>query len=646
MDFTKKEALKRGKAQKQGMGMSPKQARIAGSRNIIQATHRLGLDQERFGDAVYFALCTALIDGTWDADEIKKGLTAVLGNDGMGIKEITNILIAADILKWYKDPEKDPDPKKQWVAGFRETFLEEFTDIVDMGIENAPAKMLPLRKVPDWTVGETNLNHSFISHTSKRVLDKVPANVLHTANKLQAVKYEVNPYLISSLKYRWNDLKVNAHKQGREVQGIERTQLSMQINLLKQLAQEGKAVQFLITADYRGRFYYRGGLITPQGADFCKAAFRYKKAVKLGKHGKKHLAIHYANVFGKDKISFHDREHWTYTEGGKLATRIVEDQYYPKDADKPYQTLVAAYEWYELMAHEYSGEKAKTFKSKLVCHIDGSCNGLQHGSALARCSETAKLVNCTASTEQSIPEDAYRTASEVATECAQQSLIPWLGDIFESHGRKAFKQAVMITTYGSSQQARAVAKELKPEEVQQIKQFKTSVQIFEDCVHNGVEHVASPLTTLNSILQDAVKQKMEAGPHALFWKTSDGFPVMQAKRSGKQLGHGIFTYAAKDIDPDGQKTAISANFIHSIDADHMRAVVQKADFQMTTVHDSFGCHAGNMEALHYITRERFAYIHQFDYIGQLNKFSKMDIELPPVGDYDLQEIMQATYFFA
>jgi DNA-directed RNA polymerase len=549
------------------------------------------------------------------------------------------VLIAADILKWQRS-------KDTWIASFRDTFMAEYIAMAELGIEEAPASMLPLHDVPDWVQGEKNLNIPFISHTSKVILDKVPNSVLYCANKLQAVRYEINPFMLPFLKHRWKQLKEKATAASRAVRPIERTQLGMQINLLEQLSKEAKAVQFMITACYRGRFYMRGGLITPQGADFCKASFQYKKPEKLGKHGMSHLARHYANVAGIDKESIDTKEIWAYQQGCDLAIKVVTQGYFPKEADKPYQTLVAANEWYQLMQHIAKGKKPRKFKSKIVCHIDGSCNGLQHGAALLHCRQTANFVNCTRATTADKPQDAYFSASEKAIETLTEQGEHDLAAMLKRYGRKALKQAVIITVYGSTKQVAAVKKELTPTEQKTTNCTRERQVAFSQGVTTGTEYVAEPIITLNAILQSSVAGLMNAGPKAVFWKTSDGFPVMQAKRSGINMGHGLFTYVKTDIDPDGQVRAITANFIHSIDGDHLRAVVSAAPFDMTTVHDSFGCHAGHMQSLNTITRDQFVYIHKYDYIASLNKHSGMNIQLPEPGDYDPSEVRDAPYFFA
>ena len=171
---------------------------------------------------------------------------------------------------------------------------------------------------------------------------------------------------------------------------------------------------------------------------------------------------------------------------------------------------------------------------------------------------------------------------------------------------------------------------------------------MKQAIEDALNQIAAPQMKLHKVLSTAIAAKMEEKVSAVFWRTADGFPVAQSKLSkGEDTleGADVFQIRTAKIDPDGQARAITANFIHSLDATHMREVVQAADFDTVMVHDSFGCHAGNYRELSAITRDKFAYIHKFDQVAQLNKLSKVNVEVPELGDYDPAEVEEAPYFF-
>lgn len=71
------------------------------------------------------------------------------------------------------------------------------------------------------------------------------------------------------------------------------------------------------------------------------------------------------------------------------------------------------------------------------------------------------------------------------------------------------------------------------------------------------------------------------------------------------------------------------------------------------VHDSFWTHAGSVDVMNHILREKFHELHgqpllqnllkQFEatYKGKVDDFP----EVPSLGDFDLKEILDAPYFF-
>ena len=71
------------------------------------------------------------------------------------------------------------------------------------------------------------------------------------------------------------------------------------------------------------------------------------------------------------------------------------------------------------------------------------------------------------------------------------------------------------------------------------------------------------------------------------------------------------------------------------------------------VHDSFWTHAGSVDTLNRILREKFHELHSRPLIQELREqfektYKDTGVEFPPVpeyGDFDLKEILKAQYFF-
>lgn len=117
-----------------------------------------------------------------------------------------------------------------------------------------------------------------------------------------------------------------------------------------------------------------------------------------------------------------------------------------------------------------------------------------------------------------------------------------------------------------------------------------------------------------------------------------------------------------EIDGPAQIRGIGPNFIHSLDACHMRMTVKALEelgvknFQM--VHDSYGTLAADMGIMSQVLREKFVELHSNpifeqagDYLVEQNILEKEVVDaikakyLTKTGDLDITEVLTSTYFF-
>ena len=134
--------------------------------------------------------------------------------------------------------------------------------------------------------------------------------------------------------------------------------------------------------DWRGRAYPVSAGLNPQGDDASKALLTFAEGKPLGTNGAYWLAMHGANCYGMDKLTFDDRVQWVednYHEIMNSALNPMNTTFW-MDADKPYQFLAFCLEW--------CGFNMSTIKEEYVSHLpisfDGTCNGLQNFSAMLR----------------------------------------------------------------------------------------------------------------------------------------------------------------------------------------------------------------------------------------------------------------------
>jgi DNA-directed RNA polymerase len=120
---------------------------------------------------------------------------------------------------------------------------------------------------------------------------------------------------------------------------------------------------------------------SPQGCDLSRALLTFNEGVALGSRGIWWLAAKAATHAGLDKLPHQARAEWAseHTEDIRAAARDpLNIEWWWRDREEPWQLLATCMELDEALKSPSPGE----FASRLPCFVDGTCNGLQHLSAL------------------------------------------------------------------------------------------------------------------------------------------------------------------------------------------------------------------------------------------------------------------------
>ena len=219
------------------------------------------------------------------------------------------------------------------------------------------------------------------------------------------------------------------------------------------LYEDDECIYFPYQLDFRGRIYALPNFLNPQGSDHAKGLLTFAHGERLGnEEAVNWLAIHVANTYGNDKLSFKDRIRWT-RDNTELITSIASDPLGTlplwTNTDSPFCFLAACFEWAGYV------REGLEYVSCLPIGQDGTCSGLQHYSAMLRDSIGGSAVNLTPAEK---PSDIYRVVAErvedklrkithedvEAYTLAQEWLNSGLID------RKLTKRAVMTLPYGST----------------------------------------------------------------------------------------------------------------------------------------------------------------------------------------------------
>ena len=98
-------------------------------------------------------------------------------------------------------------------------------------------------------------------------------------------------------------------------------------------------------------------------------------------------------------------------------------------------------------------------------------------------------------------------------------------------------------------------------------------------------------------------------------------------------------------DVSGERRGIAPNFIHSLDACHMRlfatAMARNGVTDIWSVHDAFGCHPNHIEDMRYIVNKTFVEVHTADENGR-GILSRLFYDITgkelEIGEMDLSDI--------
>jgi DNA-directed RNA polymerase len=161
-------------------------------------------------------------------------------------------------------------------------------------------------------------------------------------------------------------------------------------------------------------------------------------------------------------------------------------------------------------------------------------------------------------------------------------------------------------------------------------------------------------------LQDASTGILRRGYDRIQWITPSGFPVTQVYWEteehrintklcgGAKLSIRRETNAAKK---SRHRNGVAPNFVHSLDASHLTLVVERAAARGITafamIHDDYGTHPADTQALYEIIREVFVDMYtKHDVLEEFRARYSFLPEPPPMGDLDLNKVLESPYFFS
>lgn len=418
---------------------------------------------------------------------------------------------------------------------------------------------------------------------------------------------------------------------------------------------------FVHTADFRGRIYSVTTGLSPQGADTAKGVLHFAEGVPLGKQGAQWLAVHGANVYGKDKILYSERVDWIRDNERNIKACVddpISNREFWSEADKPYQFLAFCFDWADT---DYGRDQ--NANSYIPVGLDGSCNGLQHYSAMLRDNVGALATNLRPpKTATSTPEDIYQQVADRTAELLQEQVGEEFADLWLAVGlkRKCAKRPVMTLPYGSTQNS---ARDYIFEWV------RDNWDLF-GYTDDSKQYALA--TYLTPFMWKAIGQIVVAAREAMQWLRKHvpkgefcswlspiGFPVYQYYKDLHGIRVDTYLLGRAELwvndrnqiagpKRSAQLTGVAPNFVHSIDATHLVMTTNLVDLpSYAMIHDDYGTHAGNTHLLFTAIRESFFDLYKNN--DPLADWAKAvgvpDSKLLDKGYYNIADVKKAIYFF-
>jgi DNA-directed RNA polymerase len=313
--------------------------------------------------------------------------------------------------------------------------------------------------------------------------------------------------------------------------------------------------------------------------------------------------------------------------------------------------------------------------SHLPISVDGSCNGLQNFSAMLRDRIGGAATNLLPGL---IPSDIYTEVAKVClaklqaktSEPQAKSLIKFCDTFYKGQiPRGISKKPVMTLPYGSTKHSctdsiQDFLMTEQPDAFNSEDRFKIAVYLT-PILWESINEVIIASREAMDWLQNCATVLAEHGKPCL-WRTPLGYLIYQGttKNNLSTLNTQLFgmvryrvTVATptKVIHSVKQRSGISANFVHSMDACHLQGTIIEMAASginaISCVHDEYGTHAADMDELSYILRQIFVKMYTNNNV--LKQFKTINEELygivlpeiPSMGDLSLIDILESKYFF-
>ena len=468
---------------------------------------------------------------------------------------------------------------------------------------------------------------------------------------------------------RWRRMASGIHKRNMATRS-KRLLVSKVLYLADKL--KGNRFFYPSQCDFRGRVYNIPAFLGIQGPDMCRGLLKFARPQRIKTDtDKKWLAIQGANTWGYDKVTLDERVKWA-KDFSKDAVKIASN---PKretlwmEADDPWQFLAWCFEWATL-------QNTGKLDSCLPVNMDATNNGLQILSMLTR-DEFGMAATNVSPTDA--PADIYKLVA-LRAESILKDLVDKEGNALAAAwlkfgiDRKTTKRSVMCYSYGLTEYSnRQYISDWYDEQIHHNGRTRPfdddekykAIHILAKAVWAAIERILQKPKQCMDWFQECTKLISDE-EKPLSWISPSGFPIHQQyfnftrKKVSTWISGSIawvrFVEESDKLSKIRQRNGVSPNFVHSLDSSALHKTVISANkdegiYDFAFIHDSYGTHATNCEALSKVLRKVFVEMFSVDLLRdwkqQLETNTGIPLPEPPeYGNADISKIKESTYFFS
>lgn len=461
-------------------------------------------------------------------------------------------------------------------------------------------------------------------------------------------------------KRLWKMRAAAVHKHNIQTKADRRT-----FAMMMHMAEEGtlhEALYCPMAYDFRSRMVPEPQYLNHYNGDASRCLLQYAEPVPLGDDGLYWLAVHAANCYGHDKVSFDERVRWVeqnIDDMRKAARDPLGYRWWMTGDEKTRLQFLAA-----CIAIDDPNREG-IFQP---CQFDATCNGTQHYAALGRDRALAELVNLTPTDS---PNSLYQVVTDAVKPRVEKEAAAGDSDAkfcLPALIRSVLKQPVMtdgygVTLYGATDQILGKFDELglvsdKPT-IDETKRATKAARYLARTIIEELGKVSATSVRIKNWMVSSAKAVASAG-RAVELTSPIGFPMVQPYRAYKGtklrvVGCSIKMPSFNDTEPPKvgkQGTAFPPNAIHMLDGTVNALTIMNCaneDIRLLTVCDSFWPHAGKATRMREVYKEQFVAMHERPLLDEMAEqlrslAPEAGVSDPPTrGGWDVRETLQAEY---